>query len=126
RWTQIRRHTPTTILGECTMNDENEAFVLGEDVTSLAASKRASGTAVVSVRLTSAEVAELESLSRASGKTISQIAREALTAYVRNNKQQESQVSITCCDGVTWSFGSLSQWGEGTQVEKSEVKEKVA
>ena len=108
------------------MNDENEAFVLGEDVTSVAASKRASGTAVVSVRLTSAEVAELESLSRASGKTISQIAREALTAYVRNNKQQESQVSITCCDGVTWSFGSLSQWGEGTQVEKSEVKEKVA
>ena len=65
------------------MSSRDEDYVLGEDVTSLAKSKAKHGTVVLSVRLSVDEVAELEAVSDATRKTLSQVVREALKEYLQ-------------------------------------------
>ncbi len=56
-------------------------FQLGADVTDKARAKTAKGTAVLSVRLTTDELEKLDAASKLAGKSISQVAREALASY---------------------------------------------
>ena len=63
------------------MSTGHEDYDLGKEVTSAAKSKTQQGTAVVSVRLATEEVARLERITRATGKSISQVIREAIAAY---------------------------------------------
>ncbi len=58
-----------------------EEYELGKDVTRIAKSGMKRETAVISVRLTKAEVARLEAIGLESGKTISQVIRDAIAAY---------------------------------------------
>lgn len=54
---------------------------LGKEVTEMAHGRQKLDTAVVSVRLTVDEIACLEQAARHSGKTLSQIVREAVRSY---------------------------------------------
>ncbi len=80
--------------------------ILGKDVTNAAQAKGQRGTTVISVRLSTDEVARLEQIGRLSGKTISQIVRDAILAY--ELRQHE----------VTWSLpnGSVVSIGESQRV----------
>ena len=76
-------------------------YILGENVTQAAGRKERRDTTVISVRLSNNEVARLEQLGVTNGKTVSQIVREAISAY--NVKQHD----------VIWSLpnGSVVAYG---------------
>lgn len=57
-----------------------DEYVLGKDVTPIAAGGEKKPTAVVSVRMTSSEIARLERIGRESGQTVSQVIRDAIAA----------------------------------------------
>ena len=58
-----------------------EDYELGRDVTHLAKSSTKRETGVISVRLPMTDIARLEGIGRESGKTISQVIRDAIVAY---------------------------------------------
>lgn len=60
---------------------ERADFELGRDVTAQAKTEGKRETVVLSIRVTGEELRRLETLARGSGKSVSQVAREALTAY---------------------------------------------
>ena len=62
--------------------EREQNAVLGRDVTEAARSKNKGGTTIVfSVRLAVDDVRQLEQLSRQTGRTVSQIVREAIQNY---------------------------------------------
>jgi len=67
------------------MKSENEEYELGRDVTHLATSGAKRETSVISVRLTKGDIGRLEGIGRESGKTVSQVIRDAITAYQVKN-----------------------------------------
>ncbi len=76
------------------MNKNNEEYVLGQDITSIARAKNRKETSVVSVRLTGSEVTKLDSLSRQSMKSVSQIVKDAIAAY------EVKQTTVVLATGV--------------------------
>ncbi len=88
---------------------DEEELVLGADVTELAKAKGQGGTAVVSLRLTRHEYAEIEAISAAQEKSLSDVVRAAIRAYV----QQRTTVPLVpvgtgrnfVMPGVQWSAG---------------------
>ena len=63
------------------MTSRNEEYELGKEVTHLATSKAKQETSVISVRVTKDDIGRLEGIGRESGKTVSQVIRDAITAY---------------------------------------------
>ena len=63
------------------MTTRDEEYQLGRDVTHLAKADGKRGTAVISMRLGAADIARLEGIGRESGKTVSQVVRDAIAAY---------------------------------------------
>ena len=61
------------------MNDRYEECELGEDVTHLFKSDKT--TVSVSVVLDAGDIAWLEKIGKANGKTVAQVIRDAITAY---------------------------------------------
>jgi len=61
------------------MNDRYEECELGEDVTHLFKSDK--GTVSVSVILDADDIAWLEKVGRANGKTVAQVIRDAIASY---------------------------------------------
>ncbi|MBM2812060.1 MAG: hypothetical protein HW416_2819 [Chloroflexi bacterium] len=57
---------------------DDDAYALGEEVTAVASAKAKSATAVLSVRLTVQEVAEIEEVCRVNGQSLSQVVRDSL------------------------------------------------
>lgn len=89
--------------------DDRDDYVLGEDVTHLAAPKGKRDTAVISVRLATQELRELDALSKATGKTISQVVREALAAFRYVDARSNLTLTVSVQDGPTMMFGSPTQ-----------------
>ena len=67
------------------MTSRHEEYELGKEVTHLATSKAKRETSVISVRVTKADIGRLEGIGRESGKTVSQVIRDAITAYQVKN-----------------------------------------
>ena len=63
------------------MARKTEKYELGRDVTHLARSNTKRETGVISVRLPMPDIARLEEVGRESGKTVSQVIRDAIAAY---------------------------------------------
>ena len=63
------------------MARRTEEYELGGDVTRLAKSSTKRETGVISVRLPISDIARLEEVGRESGKTVSQVIRDAIAAY---------------------------------------------
>src|SRR5687768_10747650 len=80
--------------GRMSARDE---VVLGADVTERARAKSNKGTAVLSVRLTTQELAKVDAASRATGRSVAQITREALAGY-STYLTQEPSITISARD----------------------------
>ena len=76
------------------MNKRTEDYTLGENVTEQARAKSKKGTVVFSVRLSVAELRHLEEVSKASGSSVSQVARDAITAYTAPSLEQKVLTSL--------------------------------
>lgn len=63
------------------MTTREEDFELGRNITQMATAGTKRETAVISVRLTTSDIARLEAIGRETGKTVSQVVRDAITAY---------------------------------------------
>lgn len=81
-------------------NDYDDEYELGKDVTPLATEGKKKDTAVVSVRMTDSEIANLERIGRESGKTVSQVIREAVAAY-----RAHRPLMVIDANGVTIATG---------------------
>lgn len=97
------------------MNSEHEEYALGEDVTELAASKVRKGTAILSVRVSSDELTEIEAVGRVTGKSVSRLVREAISGYLRANSQGAVAVTISIQGGSTLSTGPTGIQGRAAQ-----------
>ena len=84
------------------MKGRDEDYELGRDVTHLAL---AGGTkrdmAVLSVRLPASEIARLERIGRESGKTLSQVVRDAVASY----RTQRPTTAVVLGNGVSFRMG---------------------
>ena len=66
------------------MTTRDEDFELGRNITRMATTGTKRDTAVISVRLTEEDIGRLEAIGRESGKTVSQVVRDAIAAYQVN------------------------------------------
>jgi hypothetical protein len=94
-------------------------YELGKEVTDKIKSK-AKGTVVFSVRLTTDELKRLEVVSQESGKTVSQVVREAINSY-------STVTSLTGRVLTTFSFvsGPTISSGEFSQIVSNSRQEPV-
>ncbi len=97
--------------------NENEEFILGEDVTGQAKSKSRGGTAVIAVRLSLEELAQVESISRETGRTVSHVVREAIRNWLRFEVSGQPTVTVTYEGGPTTTVGTLGTQGHAKVVE---------
>ena len=102
--------------------DIDREFVLGEEVTHLVRGKRP-GSIVLSLRLSSDEIAALSNIAEDEDKTVTQIAREGIRARIeRKGNWATPVVSATLGVKGSWtvSFGPRPQTtGKETQVSGS-------
>lgn len=77
-----------------------DEYELEQDVTPIAAGGEKKPTAVVSVRMTAGEIAQLERIGRESGKTVSQVIRDAVAAY-----RAHRPLLVIDANGVTIATG---------------------
>jgi hypothetical protein len=99
------------------MRGEQEDFVLGEDVTSLARSKIRKESVVLSVRLSAEEFAAVDALSRETGRTPSQTVRNAIKDYVHGSRAGQLTITISLAGGSTLATGIPSIWGRASSAE---------
>jgi hypothetical protein len=85
---------------------EEEEYVLGQDITDAASAKSRRGTAVLSVRLSVDELSEIDAISRATGRTASQVVREALGGYLHASKYAQPTITVSIEGGGTFTAGS--------------------
>jgi Ribbon-helix-helix protein, copG family len=86
------------------MSDEQE-YVLGQDVTEAAASRTKGGTTVLSVRLTTEELAAIEAVANETGRTLSQVVREAIHSCIQMVRNSQPMITVSIRDIHTTSFG---------------------
>lgn len=91
------------------MKSHETDYELGENVTGLARASRSKlGNVVLSVRLSSEELARVEAVAEEEGKTLSQVVREALRKHAsetrRKARARQPQVTIST-PGLTLSLG---------------------
>jgi hypothetical protein len=106
------------------MSNEYSEYELGEEVTQLAKGKGAKNTTVVSVRLSVEEVARLEGWSQQTGKSISDIVRDAISNYTPSNESDSPVVLFGIAGGSAFSFGS-SQGTGGTVATTQEIPDLI-
>lgn len=74
------------------MNTEPEEFEVGENITDQVDRRSRSSGIVVSVRLAPEDSAKLIDLAEESGKTVSQIARQAIRSFISHGRQHPTFV----------------------------------
>jgi hypothetical protein len=84
-----------------------EEYTLGEEITKEALGRKTRDTVVVSVRLTSKEFSRLEGMCEETGKSMSQIVRDAIATYHAGNTLPPSVFWMTMrhSDGSSVSVG---------------------
>ncbi|MSQ28462.1 MAG: CopG family transcriptional regulator [Dehalococcoidia bacterium] len=92
---------------------ERKDFELGRDVTAQAkAAKGKRDSVVLSVRISGDVLRRLETLAQGTGRSVSQLARDALTAYTPTASGSQTTSFLTIAfpaTEVTTRFGSPSQ-----------------
>ncbi len=97
------------------MSAKHEAYTLGSDVTSSARPDGSrTGTVVLSVRVRIEELAEIEATSRATGKSLSQLVRDAVATYLHFQRTGAHVVTISDRSHTT-STGELGSVGKGAR-----------
>ncbi len=96
------------------MSAKHDTYTLGNDVTSSVASRSRTGTVVLSVRVRIEEMAEIEATSRATGKSLSQLVRDAVSTYLHFQRTGAHVVTISDRSHTT-STGELGSVGKGAR-----------
>ena len=86
-----------------------QEYSLGEEVTELAQSKKQQDTVVVSVRVSQNEFKRLEEMANQKGKSMSQIVRDAVSAYCIASEKLGYYMSIATSGGAQASSGGFQQ-----------------
>jgi predicted transcriptional regulator len=89
------------------MSNEQDEYILGEDVTAAATVKGRRGTSVLSVRVSNQELARLDALSQMTGKTFSQIVREALDHCYQLSRESQPAITVVVQGGSSVSTGRV-------------------
>lgn len=91
------------------MANENEEYVLGENVTRLALGKKVRDSVVVSVRLSLEDFARLERICAETDKSMSQVVREAVSAYSGSDNRhgQSFKVNMRTSEGIAIAVGPV-------------------
>ena len=91
--------------------DYDEEYTLGQEVTEIALGKKPRETTVVSVRLPVADVARLERISSESGKSMSQVIRDAIEAYKEPQARlpQLFRMNIQTSEGAAFAVGPVER-----------------
>ena len=100
------------------MRDDSAAFVLSEDITRGATTKGQKGSAVFSLRLTPDELAAIDVLSRSTGKSPSQIVREALKQYLHAERYSQPCITVSY-EGATITTGMQPQSARPVEVKET-------
>lgn len=91
------------------MNQNERDYVLGDNVTEQAKAQENRSTVVVSFRVSESDFDRLSSLAVSQGKTISQIAREALQKGIASTARTTRMGgAISFVGGNMVSFGSMT------------------
>ena len=103
------------------MNKKDEEVVLGKDATELFKAKTRKDTAVVSVRLSWDDIKRLETIGSQEDKTISQVIRESISAYLNQPKPEETGFNCVFARGpyieVAWGGGVRVSTGTPSELE---------
>jgi predicted DNA-binding protein len=92
------------------MSNRQDEYVLGKEVTAIAKGRGAKATTVVSVRFAVDEVIRLEQISQQTGKSVSDIIREAVSSYMPSEDSFENNGGMTI--QVGYSDGSSCSVGD--------------
>lgn len=76
----------------------DEEYILGDNITRLAVGKKPKESVVVSVRLTASEFYRLEKLCDETGKSMSQLVRDAVAVYPGADKSGANVFGMTLFD----------------------------
>lgn len=90
------------------MTNRNEDDELGRNITDVATTGNKRETSVISVRLTAAEITRLEGIGRESGKTVSQVVRDAIAGY----QVKKSTMVVSMWSGSTITVGEIEEVSE--------------
>ncbi len=102
------------------MNDENEEYVLGRDVTQAAEAKARRGTVVLSIRVSTAELASIEEVCLETGKNVSQVVRDAVRNCLHTARIVQPRVTVSIArTGTTSSYGPSSTFSMGREIQSA-------
>lgn len=104
------------------MTFEPEELELGENVTDQVRQHKPSGI-VVSVRLAPEDSVKLIDLAEETGKTVSQIAREAIRSFISQSGHRAVSVPEITGDTPTVKIVAFTPLGPRTSKEGVEIKE---
>lgn len=105
------------------MTQNQQEYVLGRNVTEQAQAQENRGTVVLSLRLSSAEFDMLNDLAEMQGRTVSQVAREAIQAWLKHGSRETQWAALSFFGGSTAYFGDMSSHtfrtgGPGVRIDK--------
>ena len=106
------------------MNMEPEQFEAGENVTDEVRRNRPGGM-VVSVRLTQEDSVKLIDLAEESGKTISQLARQAIRAFIAYSGRRPAFLPEITGSGLNLQITALTLLGPRTITQSQIIDEEV-
>ncbi len=90
------------------MNEDQNDYILGRNVSDMARATENRGTMVLSLRLIGEDFDALSDLAERQGKTISQVAREAVRIWLRNGERESYRAVVSFINGSSVSFGDPS------------------
>jgi hypothetical protein len=90
------------------MTQTNQEYILGRNVTERARAQENRGTVVLSLRLSSVEFDMLSDLAESQGRTVSQVAREAIQVSFKHRNRETYSADLSLSNGSAFTFGDMS------------------
>ena len=101
------------------MTQNNQEYILGRNVTERARAQENRGTVVLSLRLSSVEFDMLSDLAESQGRTVSQVAREAIQGSLKHRARETSSAYLSLLNGSAFAFGDMSnRTSNGVQINQ--------
>ncbi len=93
---------------------EESEYALGANVTKLASAPEKKDTGVLSVRLPVEDIAAVESVADRTGRTLSQVVRDAVVWYVHSGVWGSPTTISISSPGGTFTTGSPGQYSKAS------------
>ena len=90
------------------MHDKRDDYILGRNVTEQAQSREKGETVVLSFRLSGEEFVTLSEFAESHGRTVSQVAREAIQQWLLDRGRDPRWAAMSFSGGTRVQFGDVS------------------